>query len=393
MQIEHNVYKLYVIKFSKWFMLYMPIIGLFYSENGLSAVDLFILQGAYSLASGIFEIPSGYMADVVGRKRTLVLGSLMGVIGFSIYVIFPEFWFFLLAEVIMGIGQSFISGSDSAMLYDSLQNSQKREKYLKYEGRVTSLGGFAETFAAILGGIIATSISLSSVFVFQIGVAALAIPAALTLAEPVRNKLEKKKSFKQIVQISNYALFKNKKLSNAIIMSSVIGTATLTMAWVIQVYVVHVSLTEKETSTLWVALNLTVATVSLFAAHILRKVGLNKLIWSMIILIPLTYIVMGQTSYTVLLPFLFIFYFVRGYATPLLKDVVQNSCDSNIRATVLSLRGQIIRLSFAVIGPMIGCVSNKFSLETAVTGIGVLVFVFSTFFFLKGGALQNSRKG
>lgn len=388
MLIEHNVYKLYIIKFSKWFMLYMPIIGLFYFDNGLSTMDLFILQAGYSLASGIFEIPSGYMADVVGRKKTLVFGSMMGVFGFLIYVIYPGFWPFLLAEVIMGIGQSFISGSDSAMLYDSLQHSPKRDKYLKYEGRLTSLGGFAETLAAVLGGVIATALSLNAVFVVQVGIAALAIPAALMLVEPPRTKLQKTKQFKQIMEVSKYALFTNKKLSNAIVMSSVIGTATLTMAWTIQVYVVHIALSESETSTLWVALNLVVACISLGAAYILRKVGLKYLLISMIVVIPVTYIMMGLSSFIVLLPFLFVFYFVRGYATPVLKDLIQEQCNSEIRATVLSLRGQLIRLSFAFIGPMIGFVSGKFSFETAVIGVGCLVFVSSLFVFIKHKAYK-----
>ena len=101
-------------------MLIMPIITLFYQENGLGMKDVLLLQGIYSVAIVVLEIPSGYFADVWGRKSTLIIGSFLGVLGFAIYSFTSGFWSFLVAELVLGIGQSFISGSDSALLYDTL---------------------------------------------------------------------------------------------------------------------------------------------------------------------------------------------------------------------------------------------------------------------------------
>ncbi len=159
MSVEGNISKLYIIRCAKWFMLYMPIIGLFYADNGLSASQLFLVQAAYSFSSAVFAIPSGYFADVLGRKKTLIIGTILGAVGFLIYAQFHSFWAFFIAEAIMGIGESCISGTDSAMLYDSLLQSQNQQKYLKYEGRVTSFGCFAETFAELCGSAIASMFS------------------------------------------------------------------------------------------------------------------------------------------------------------------------------------------------------------------------------------------
>ena len=68
-----NIPKLYLIKIAKWFMLTMPIIVLFYQENGLSMQDVLTLKGIYSVAVVLLEIPSGYLADVWGRKKSLIL--------------------------------------------------------------------------------------------------------------------------------------------------------------------------------------------------------------------------------------------------------------------------------------------------------------------------------
>ncbi|RPI41295.1 MAG: MFS transporter, partial [Bacteroidetes bacterium] len=97
-------------------MLFMPIVVPFYESNGLSMTDIMILQAVYSVAIVILEIPSGYLADVIGRRKTLIMGSVFGTLGFMTYSLSHGFTGFLVAEVILGIGQSCISGADSAML-------------------------------------------------------------------------------------------------------------------------------------------------------------------------------------------------------------------------------------------------------------------------------------
>ena len=63
-----NIFKIHLLKAVMWFMVAMPIIVLFFQEHGLSLSEVMILQGIYSIAVALFEIPSGYIADVFGRK-------------------------------------------------------------------------------------------------------------------------------------------------------------------------------------------------------------------------------------------------------------------------------------------------------------------------------------
>jgi len=89
--------------------------------------EIFILQSIYSISIVVFEIPSGYFADVIGRKKTILIGAWLGLIGYSIYSFTEGFWSFVFAEITLGIGQSMISGADSAMLYDSLKDDQNEK--------------------------------------------------------------------------------------------------------------------------------------------------------------------------------------------------------------------------------------------------------------------------
>ena len=66
-----------------------------------------------------------------------------------------------------------------------------------------------------------------------------------------------------------------------------------------------------------------------------------------------------------LLIILFIFYANRGYATPLLRNYINRHTESNVRATVMSIRSFIIRTSFAIIAPFIGWIADQYGLNSA----------------------------
>ncbi len=358
-------------------MLIMPIITLFYQENGLGMKDVLLLQGIYSVAIVIIEIPSGYFADIWGRKSTLIIGSFLGVIGFGIYSVTYGFWGFLIAELTLGIGQSFISGSDSALLYDSLLQEKRENEYVKIEGRVLSIGNFAETIAALIGGFLA-EISLRTPFIAQTFVAMIAIPAAFTLIEPNRKKIEKDR-WKTIVNVLINTLIKNRKLQTLILLTAFIGTATLTMAWFIQPYLKDIfRYSLGEIGITLSILNLIVGLTTLVAYKIENKLGqLNTLLF-IILGISLSYFLLGYFNHWSLIFIFVLFYFTRGLATPVLKDYINRSTSSDIRATVLSIRNFSIRIIFAIAGPFFGWYSDKFSLQTALIMIGVIVVLGSS---------------
>ena len=118
-----------------------------------------------------------------GAEKTILFGAILGTLGILIYSLSSDFYSFVFAEIVLGVGFSFISGADSAMLYDSLKAENRENEYIKYEGRITSGGNFAEALAGVAGGLLAT-ISLRTPYYFQFVVAGIAIPAAYLLKEP-----------------------------------------------------------------------------------------------------------------------------------------------------------------------------------------------------------------
>ncbi len=371
---RQNIYRLYIIKLSKWLMLTMPILFLFYKENGLAAQELFLLKAVYSFSIVVLEVPSGYLGDIWGRKNTLILGSILGFAGFALYCAASGFWLFLVCEIILGAGQSFISGSDSAMLYDSLKAAGKEKEYLKLEGKMISAGNFGEAAAAPLGVLIAL-ISLRTPFFFQAVIAFAAVPAALTLVEPDRSRIKGYTSIRQLLKIVKFSIVDHKMLRAAILYSSVMGTATLTMAWFVQPYFEYLALPLIFYGILFPALNLLTGVVSVHAWRVEQILGRKAVMLWIPAGIGGGYLLMGLAGGLGGLVFLFIFYGIRGVATPVLRNQINEITPSDIRATVLSVRSLIIRLAFSILGPVLGWHADLAGIPASLGGAGLFFII------------------
>ena len=356
---------------------------LYYQDSGLSSQESFLLKSIYSIVIIGLEIPSGYFADKMGRKNTLVIGAIMGVLGMLTYGIFSGFWAFLFAEIALGVSQSFVSGSDSAMMYDSLKQDNRQSLYTKFEGRNTAIGNGAESIAAILGGLLA-EISFKLPFIVQSGIALIAVPAALTLIEPP-NLRQGHETIKHTFRVVVNTIFKDKALSYYLLFSSIIGSCTLTMAWIYHPYLKEVlNISLYQIGLIAAALNL-IAAIFSATAHTLDQKLSKKTILSIIgVFVPLSYIAIGFINSIYALGVFALFYMIRGVATPVLKDLVNTHTPSDIRATVLSVRNFVIRMVFVFIAPAFGYLTDNYGYQQSFIVAGLSFSLLTIFFLSKG---------
>jgi MFS family permease len=335
--------------------------------------QIFILKSIYSIAMVATELPSGYLADVWGCRKTLLFGAVMGTIGIVIYSISDSFYSFVLAEITLGVGFSFVSGADSAMLYDSLKAENREDEYIKHEGRITSSGNFAEALAGVAGGLLAT-ISLRTPYYFQIFVAAIAIPAAYFLKEPQHALERTHLKMKEIISIVKLT-YRQPQMRSAILISSFTGAATLTYAWFVQPYFQEAGVPVSVFGILWTMLNLTAGIFSMYAYRIENLLGQRFTLLMIVVFISLGFLLTSIEISLAGIAILFGFYMVRGVATPVLKDQINQFTDSKVRATILSIRNFEIRIIFAAIGPGLGYLTDNFSLQTALFVSGIIYFI------------------
>ena len=92
-----------------------------------------------------------------------------------------------------------------------------------------------------------------------------------------------------------------------------------------------------------------------------------------------SYMIMGIIPSLMTLPFILGFYFVRGVHTPIFQDYVNTLVSSEIRATVLSVKNLAQKLQYAILGPIVGVISDMYSLQTALIFSGVIYGVMGGF--------------
>ena len=379
MQLKHNILKMYLLKGVLWFMVSMPIIVLFFQSHGLSLTEIMLLQSAYSLSLALFEIPSGYIADSFGRKNSIVLGTILTFLGYLIFSFYYGFYNFIMAEILLGLGGSLISGADSALIYDTLLETKEKNSYTKIEGKNYAIGNFSEAIAGILCGFLVVSSIYLPIYI-QTGIIFLSIPIGITLVEPkiyTNNRLER--SYKSMIKISYYTFIKNKKLRWLIIYSSAMGVATLTMAWLTQPFFKEINVPLKYFGILWAGLNILAGLASIQAHKFDKKYSTNKSMINISIFMSILFISLALNINIYGFSIIMLVYLLRGVITPILRNLINLNTTSEKRATVLSIRSFTIRFLFAILAPIIGFLAENYSLSSSFYFVAFFVGLFSIF--------------
>ena len=136
-------------------LVFWQAIWFLFFQNRLSAADAIILYAIYDIGTTAMEVPSGYLSDRLGRRLTLILSGIAGVIGAGLLSIGDGFAAFALAQVFLGASTAFNSGTDRAILYESLVATDRQDEVEAQELRAWRYGFVALAMSAVLGGIMA----------------------------------------------------------------------------------------------------------------------------------------------------------------------------------------------------------------------------------------------
>jgi MFS family permease len=347
----------------------MPVIVLYFQDNGLSIQDIFILQIIFSVMIVALEVPSGYFADTFGRRGSLIIGTNIAALGYLLYFLAGGFWGFALAEIALAVSLSFISGADSAFLYDTLKQYKSTDKHVKYEGLITSMSRFAEGIAALMATVLVIYVSLKNLLLIQFLVSLLAIPLAWSLKEPIIAASIKVKL--SIFGIVRFVMRENKKLLYLNIYSGLISASTLMMVWFAQPYWSELGVDIFYFGLMWAGLNFLVAIAAFFAHRLNGWLSIRQSLLLFAMTPFVLYLVLALDIGWWALLIIPLFWVLRGLAQPVLLDYINKEVDSSMRATVLSISSLFGRLFFSIFSPFLGWVADVWSLQTAFFASGV----------------------
>jgi MFS family permease len=375
MNIRSNLWKLYAYKLLGEFWLIVPILIPYYQSNSLNKTQIFTIQAAYALSILVMEIPSGYLADIIGRRKTLILGAVFMPLGIGVYAFTHSFTSFLIAEFVIAIGNSMRSGCDSALVYDTLLQLKKESEYKKYEGRSFYYARLGTSISSILGGVLAL-LSLKMPFYANMVTSALMLPLAWAFIEPERQKLESVSPLRDILKISREC-FTHPRLRWLMLFGALIQSTGITGLWAYFLYYESIGISIGLFGLIFAAWQLSSAFGSRFAHSLENKIGKKQSLFLPLLIGP-TFLLLSALKSNFLIPLIFLNAFLWAYAFPLLLDYVNRLIKSEVRATALSVINMTGSLSFVILSPVFGKLVDTFSLSTA-------FFIMGIYFIFYGG--------
>ncbi len=379
-KLEQNIWKFYLFRVLNSLNFVSPIFVLFLQDNGLSMTQVMILQAIYTAVIMLFTVPSGVLADKIGRKKVLVCSTLLYALGWFIYGSSYTFMGFLTAEIILAFSSAAMTSSSSPFFYDSLKEIKKEQQFKRLFGNVVSINNLVWGFAALIGGYLATY-SLRMPFYVSVAFAGVSFILSLTLTETA---VYKRTDVKYLVHLKDALYFsaRHPKVRLFMAYAALLYSIGFVAYMLYQPYLETIKISLSYFGLVYFALSLTTALGSKWAYKIETKLGEKKTLIIILLATLLSLLGMAfQAPITgVILPLIIAFF--SGFLEPVIVDYINKHVESHHRATVSSLENLLTQGLSTVLLPIAGWVVDFWSLKTAFLASGILLGINLIFLLL-----------
>lgn len=373
-----------IISFLKGMYFYIPIFTFFLLSEQVSLSAIVISQVFYSLFVFLGEVPTGLFADRFGQKISIIIGYIIEAIGIAMVVVFPTTVGLYIAYSVRGFGNSFLSGSEEALLYESVKNAGTNN-FQKMYGQFISNEQMGFIISTVLAGIayqyygsaaFIPLIMLTAACILGAGIGSLFLTSYRahivdpTLGAGMFSTL--KESFSLI------------RKNETIFTLTIVGVLTLAGEYFIQViYQPHFEL--NGVTAFWIGATLSLGTVLNIIltryAYLLEKyLTLEKILLALNMLLGVAYILMAFVLHPIFLVGLYVL--MNGLfnlEVPIVSNYINARTKSSIRSSVLSgvsfVRRFFQMLLTWVLGVSVGVlgIQNSLMLQGAYLIIGILI--------------------
>ncbi len=360
-------------------MIIGPILIPFMLFKGLNYAEIMLLQSISAIAVFFFEIPTGTLADKLSRKLSLTLGSLCMMLGLTIYIIFNSFFMFALAEIIFGLGMTFNSGADAAILYESLARLNKKDEYQKHEGHSGSLIFIGQGVGSIVSSILYTYNKFLPFWVSVLFVG-LSILPALAFFEPTREKT--KHSYTKHVWKSLKKSVHTPRLLWLILFAMFMGFASRVSFWLYQPYFELAQINVFWYGFIFFFFNMVAAFASKVIGAKFYDHRPRQVLITLAILMAISFIIPILWVSPFMIIILALQQIVRGMYSPTTRFYVNHQVEDHQRATIISVVSLAGSLGFAILSPLVGISLDHKGTPFTYMSVGVLCIVTTAFLIL-----------
>ncbi len=378
MNIKKQLRKLYLYELISGFQIVDAVWVVFLLQRGFSIAQVGIAEGVFHVVSMCCEIPSGMVADLIGRKRTLVLSGLVSAAGSLCMVLTNAFPMILVAMGLNALSYNLVSGSREALTYDSLLEAGAQEEYLRVSAIQEKLYLFVFA-AANLFSVVTVSLGYEKGYLISMVQGICCSIVALRLWEPGRENTKQQEKNRNWTRILKKHVIESGRFfvthgfaARRMLISGVAAAGYYIVFMLLQQHLVEQGLQAK-----WIGIPLLLISFGGMAgASLGEKTGKVKIKFLLLAGGVLEGVLIVFSGMPALPGCVLAAAFAHGISEMLairIGDENQKVFSSEVRATMVSVESMVYSVVMVVLSPVVGWLSEKFSISWAFGILGIFV--------------------
>ena len=347
---------------------------LFFIQNGLSLLQIGLLESIFHGTSLLCEIPSGMLADRFSYKTNLYLARLSS-IGSSILILFGQgnFWIYAIAMMVNAWSYNFDSGTSTAFLFDSAVEAGQKDRYLQISSFLSGVAEVTRTLGTVVAGFFIHG-ALAWTYYIAIGLSLLSILLIFLMKEPESKSDERSHlTLKRILEVVKQEWQDKPVLFYWMLTYQLVGTIMCMFYFYYQQKI-------SDLASWQVSLIMLIGSgFNLLAVYLASQIGKkwnsNQVFPILVALTGLTLLLVGlKTPFAYLSVYLLTNALYAVYQ-PIYYNDLQAYLPSSVRATMLSINSMMFSLSMIVIFPLTGWLIDTCGFVAVFLVLGLITFL------------------
>lgn len=372
-----EIKKLYLFTFFRSLTFFSAVSVAFYCDNGLSYFQIMILQTIYGIATAIMELPSGILSDIVGRKITLIIGTICFLFAYLCGATGSSMFPFCLMQILAAVGQSCYSGTFVSLMYEDVKANDEIEKSVNVIfANMQAINIFSVLLASLMSSVIVRYGGMRCTYYCT------AFAYFVTLIISIFLSENRKLCDAEICRLSNYknevkrslGVIKDKGLIIVMTDMIIIASFANTFSYMQQPILMSNGLNVEYLG----IVTFVITVVTILSLKIMPKIE-KYVTEKRIVYFTLIGIMLVVSNYFMkmyiwnVFTFAFITIIVR-FREILLMNKINSSINNDARATIMSIISALQMLTLAVMSLLTGVIEDiSLSYAILILGVGVLL--------------------
>ncbi|MEZ5083723.1 MAG: MFS transporter [Bacteroidales bacterium] len=400
-------YKFCFYGFFKNLRFFEPFFILFFLESGLTYLQIGIIYSLGEISRYLLEIPTGILADAMGRRKTMIASFSFYIISFLFYFFGHSYFVFIVAMIFYSMGDAFRTGTHKAMIFDYLKMNKWENQKVYYYGHTRSYSQLGSALSALLAGIFIFFTGVyRTVFLFAIVPYIMDLVLVSSYPKKLDGNLIRFEKGKVIANFKKVFLDFFISLKNWNILKGILNVSAFTGYYksmkdylqpVIQALAVSIPVLsmiddKQRTAVLVGGIYFIIYLLTSFSArnsgrftsiftNLSRPMNLTLILGLAIGII--SGLAFEQNLLIISVIFLVFIYLIENLRKPTGISFIAENSNPDILATTLSAESQTHTLIAALIAPLLGFLADILSLGYAIMIISGILLLLSPMVFLK----------